>query len=176
MPGEPSGRAGSGMLIAAGIAAGLLYLAGAAALGTPLRAEDNGAAQLARTAAAKGCQAGPTDYVAGYFEPDDALSGVFWCRANLDDLDPQFLIIVVDQHSQRRMSCPDTMQSVNRPLGLRILRDAQVPLSWFHSPSDMAKTGPVGRYTTGPVIDTGDGGIGEQWICHDGAWLLHVYH
>ena len=61
-------------------------------------------------------------------------------------------------------------------LGLRILRDAQVPLSWFHSPSDWEKTGPVGRDTTGPIIDTGDGGIGEQWICHDGAWLLHVYH
>lgn len=157
-----------------------LVLAGAivagAGLVSGLEAESLNVAQLARTAAAKGCQAGPTDYVAGYFEPDDALSGVFWCRANLDDLDPQFLIIVVEQHARRRMSCPDTMQSVNRPLGLRILRDAQVPLSWFHSPSDWEKTGPVGRHTTGPIIDTGDGGIGEQWICHDGAWLLHVYH
>ena len=35
------------MLIAAGIAAGLLYLAGAVALGTPPRAEDNGAQVVA---------------------------------------------------------------------------------------------------------------------------------
>ena len=47
MPGEASGRAGSWMLIAAGIAAGLLYLAGAVALGTPPRAEDNGAQVVA---------------------------------------------------------------------------------------------------------------------------------
>lgn len=71
-----------------------LVLAGAivagAGLVSGLEAESLNVAQLARTAAAKGCQAGPTDYVAGYFEPDDALSGVFWCRANLDDLDPQF--------------------------------------------------------------------------------------
>jgi hypothetical protein len=157
-----------------------VLLAGAIAAGagpaSGLEAGGLDVAQLARTATAKGCKTGPTDYVAGYFAPDDTLSGVFWCRANLDDLDPQFLIIVVDQHSWRRMSCPHTMQSVNRPLGLRILRDAQVPLSWFHSPSDMAKTGPVGGYTTGPVIDTGDGGVGEQWICHDGAWLVYVYH
>jgi len=152
-----------------------VILAGAG-LATGLEAGSLDVAQLARAATAKGCKAEPTDYVPGYFGPDDTLSGVFWCRANLDDLDPQFLIVVVGQHPRRRMSCPDTMQSVNRPLGLRILRDAQMPLPWFHSPSDLAKTGPVGRHTTGPVIDTGDGGIGEQWICHDGAWLVHVYH
>lgn len=133
-------------------------------------------AQLARTAAAKGCQAPPTDYVAGYFGADDSLGGVFWCRANLDDLDPRYLIIVVDRDTGRRMSCPNTMESVNRPLGLRILRDVRVLLSQFHSPSEWAKVGPIGRFATGPVIDTGDGGIGEQWICYDGAWLVHVYH
>ena len=42
MPEELSGRAGSGMLIATAVAAGLLYMAGAMALGTPPRAEDNG--------------------------------------------------------------------------------------------------------------------------------------
>lgn len=25
-------------------------------------------------------------------------------------------------------------------------------------------------------LDAGSLGIGEQWICHEAAWLLHVYH
>ena len=131
---------------------------------------------VARLASAKGCRAEPSNYVAGYFETEDPLSGVFWCRANLDDLDPRYLIVVVDRHPGRRLSCPDTMESVNRPLGLWIVRDAQVPLSSFHFPSEWSRVGPVSRLATGPVIDTGDGGIGEQWICHEGAWLVHVYH
>lgn len=141
-----------------------------------LEARDLTVPELAEIAKAIGCKDEPSDYVAGYFRSDDRLSGVFWCRAKLDEFDPEFLIVVVDRHARRLLACPDAMVSVNRPLGLRILRDRQVPLSWFVPPYASAGTGPDGPYARGPLIDTGDESIGEQWICHEGAWIVHVYH
>lgn len=145
-------------------------------LATRLEANDPSTPQLSTTAKAKGCKDGPSDYVAGYFTPGDVLSGVFWCRSTLNEDDPHFLIVVIDRHAPRRLKCPDAMVSVNRPLGLRVLHAVQVPLSAFTAPAGSGKTRPTARFPTGPVIDTGDGGIGEQWICHEGAWHVRVYH
>ncbi|HKC06284.1 MAG TPA: hypothetical protein VKJ67_05455 [Methylomirabilota bacterium] len=40
----------------------------------------------------------------------------------------------------------------------------------------LALTGPSGQHTTGPIVDAVDGAVGEQWMCHQGAWLVRVHH
>lgn len=131
---------------------------------------------LANVATESGCTGEPTDYVLGYFSPADTLCGVFWCIRDEDAESDRFLIVVVSRHPRSHLRCPNVLRSVNRPQRLRILRDAKIPLSWFVVRDKPSQKGPAGRYTTGPVIDTGDDGSGEQWFCHSGAWLVRVYH
>ena len=38
------------------------------------------------------------------------------------------------------------------------------------------RAGPAGQVTTGPIVDAADGAVGEQWVCHQGAWLVRVHH
>ena len=134
------------------------------------------ASAVARLAAAKGCKGAPSEWVAGFFAPDDPLSGVFWCRVSGDDLDRRSLIVVVDRHAPRRSVCPEVIRSLNRPLGLRVSHTVEVPISWFSHPTTGAKSPPGSGLVRGPVIDTGDDGVGEQWICYKRAWRVRVYH
>jgi len=138
-------------------------------------ADDLAATWLVKVAKASGCKGEPTGYVSGYFSPDDKLSGVFWCTARPGADSDTHLIVVVDRHPGGRLKCPSILRSLNPPLQLRILRDKQLPLSWFVVRNNPSQEGPVG-YTSGPVIDTGDDGVGEHWFCHNGVWLVRVYH
>jgi len=151
-----------------------------ALLGTllPVRgaADDRAGISLANRATANGCKGEPTNYVSGYFSPDDKLSGVFWCTRDPEAESDRFLIVVVDRHPRGQLKCPNVIRSINPPQQLRILRDKRIPLSEFVVRNGPSKKGPAGQYTTGPVIDTGDDVIGEQWFCHKGGWLVRVYH
>jgi hypothetical protein len=148
----------------------------ALALWAPVEAGRLGASDVTGVAMAKGCKGGPSDWVAGFFAPDDALSGVFWCRVSGDEFDRRSLIVVIDRHVPRRIACPDVIRSINRPLGLRVLHEVEVPLSWFSHPTSGTKSRPGSGLVRGPVIDTGDDGAGEQWICYKSVWRVRVYH
>jgi hypothetical protein len=142
-------------------------------------AQDTAAASIQRLAKEKGCAGKPNDYVSGYFSPDDTLSGVFWCVPSTTNDKRRFLIVVVDRHAKRELRCPSVMVSINQPLGLRILRaegyvDAE--LSSFTVRDKPSATGPKGKYAVGPIVDTGDDRVGEQWFCHLGVWLVRVNH
>jgi hypothetical protein len=153
----------------------LLALLGVA---LPVRgaADDRAGISLANLAKASGCKGEPTSYISGYFSPDDKLSGVFWCTRDPEAESDRFLIVVVNRHPRSPLKCPSVLRSVNPPQQLRILRDKRIPLSEFVVRNKPSQEGPPGKYTTGPVIDTGDDAVGEQWFCHNGAWLVRVYH
>ena len=142
----------------------------------PVGAQD-AAASLQRLAKEKGCAGKPNDYVSGYFSPGDAMSGVFWCVPRNTNDTRRFLIVVVDRHATPQLRCPSALVSINQPLGLRILRgEGYVELSEFAVRNKPSMNGPKKKYAVGPIIDTGDDGVGEQWFCHNGAWLVRVYH
>ncbi len=131
---------------------------------------------LASVAKENGCKGEPTGYVSGYLSGEDKSTGVFWCVRDLDAEKDRILIVVVNRHPHGTLKCPNVLRSINQPQKLTILRDEKIPLSWFVVRDKPSQTGPAGRYTSGPVIDTGDDGVGEQWFCYKGAWLVRVYH
>ena len=86
------------------------------------------------------------------------------------------MIVVVDRHPTRRLECPSVIVAINEPTALRVLHDARLPLTAFVVRHEPWRTGPAGQVTTGPVVDAADGAVGEQWVCHQGAWLVRVHH
>jgi hypothetical protein len=58
----------------------------------------------------------------------------------------------------------------------RVLHDARLPLTAFVVRHEPWRTGPAGHVTSGPIVDAADGAVGEQWVCHQGAWLVRVHH
>lgn len=132
---------------------------------------------LLRLAQKSGCNGGPVEYVPGYFLPADTSSGVFWCRrAGKSYEEGRFLIVIVDRRGNQRHTCPPAVTSINQPKRLRILREEKIPLEWFADRDKPSVAGPSGQYAASPIIDTGDDGAGEQWVCHKGRWLVRVYH
>ena len=155
-------------------------LAAAIALGLPLAgatlAADRDPALL-RLAEQSGCGGRPLGYVTGYFGAADPASGVFWCRRDERHArDGRVLIVVVDRHSTPRLSCPSVIVAVNEPAELRVRHEQALPLSAFVVRDEPWRTGPVGQVTAGPIVDAVDGAVGEQWVCHQGAWLVRVHH
>ena len=155
-------------------------LAAALALGFPLAGPARGADQdpaLVRLAEQSGCGGLPLGYVAGYFEPADPASGVFWCRRDERYAqDGRVLIVVVDRHPTRRLSCQSVIVAINEPAELRVRHEQSLPLSAFVVRDEPWRTGPAGQVTAGPIVDAMDGAVGEQWVCHRGAWLVRVHH
>jgi hypothetical protein len=132
---------------------------------------------LVRLAEQSGCSGTPLGYVGGYFAPADPTSGIFWCRrAERYAEEGRVVIVVVDRHPARRLSCPSVIVAINEPSALRVLHDARLPLTAFVVRHEPWRTGPVGQVTSGPIVDAADGAVGEQWICHQGAWLVRVHH
>lgn len=133
--------------------------------------------QVARLARAVGCSTAPQDYVAGYWAGGDPSSGVFWCRRDERYVaDGRIVIVVVERRTPRRLACPPSVASINEPGGLRVLREERISLSSFVERDAPWRKGPAGSTPSGPVIDTGTAGSGEQWVCHRGVWLVRVYH
>ncbi|HET9854407.1 MAG TPA: hypothetical protein VFR53_05070 [Methylomirabilota bacterium] len=132
---------------------------------------------VARLAEQSGCSGTPLGYVAGYFAPADPVSGIFWCRRGESYAEEgRVVIVVVDHHPTRRLACPSVIVAINEPAALRVLHDARLPLTAFVVRHEPWRTGPAGQVTSGPVVDAADGAVGEQWICHQGAWLVRVHH
>lgn len=159
-------------------AAGLLLalLLGLSFAGAPLDAGSPEPA-LVRLAEQSGCSGTPLGYVAGYFSPADPASGIFWCRRGERYAgEGRVVIVVVDRHPTRRLACPSVIVAINEPAALRVLHDARLPLTAFVVRHEPWRTGPVGHVTSGPIVDAADGGVGEQWVCHQGAWLVRVHH
>ena len=120
-------------------------------LGLPLSAatlEADRDPALARLAEQSGCTGRPLHYAEGYFSPADPDSGIFWCRRD-------------ERHAQE---------------GRVVLHDARLPLTAFVVRHEPWRAGPAGQVTTGPIVDAADGAVGEQWVCHQGAWLVRVHH
>jgi hypothetical protein len=142
-------------------------------------AQDVAPEAIEQLAKQNGCAGKPTGYVSGYFSPRDTLSGVFWCVPRTTNDKRRFLIVIADRHAKRQLTCASVLVSINEPRRLRILRaegyiDAELSSFVVHDkPSVM---GPRGKYAAGPIIDTGDDAVGEQWFCHRGVWLVRVYH
>ena len=134
-------------------------------------------AALDQLAAQSGCSGRPLHYAAGYFSPADPDSGIFWCRRGERHAeDGRVVIVVVDRHPTPRLECPSVIVAINEPAALRVLHDARLPLTAFVVRHEPWRTGPAGQVTTGPVVDAADGAVGEQWVCHQGAWLVRVHH
>lgn len=153
---------------------GMVLVLGFALAGPAPAAED---AILLRLAEDNGCRGRPQGYVVGYFAPDDAASGVFWCpRDERFAREGRVVIVVVDRHPARRLACPSAIVAINEPAELRVLREPALPLSAFVVRHEPWRTGPPGQRTAGPVVDAVDGAVGEQWVCHRGTWLVRVYH
>ena len=161
------------MIRAAGLVLALL-------LGLPLAGATNEAGrdpELVRLAEQSGCSGMPRQYAAGYFSPADPDSGVFWCRrGERYAAEGRVVIVVVDRHATRRHACPSVIVAINEPVSLRVLHDARLPLTAFVVRHEPWRTGPAGQITSGPVVDAADGAVGEQWVCHQGAWLVRVHH
>ena len=62
------------------------------------------------------------------------------------------------------------------PAELRVRHEQSLPLSAFVVRDEPWRTGPAGQVTAGPIVDAVDGAVGEQWVCHRGAWLVRVHH
>jgi hypothetical protein len=132
---------------------------------------------LLRLAEQSGCTGGPLAYVPGYFAAGDAGSGIFWCRRGEAYAEQgRVVIVVMDRHQVRRLGCPSVIVAINEPSALRVVREPPLPLSAFVHRQEPWRTGPAGRHTSGPIVDATDGDVGEQWVCHDGEWLVRVYH
>jgi hypothetical protein len=133
--------------------------------------------RLVRLAQQSGCAGTPRGYVAGYFSPEDPASGIFWCRrGERYAAEGRVAIVVVDRHPTPRLSCPSVIVAINEPAGLRVLHDRTLPLTAFVVRHEPWRTGPAGQVTAGPIVDAVDGAVGEQWTCHQGTWLVRVYH
>jgi hypothetical protein len=149
-------------------------------LGLPLGdapLEANPDPTLVRLAEQSGCSGAPLGYVAGYFAPADPASGIFWCRRGERYAEEgRVVIVVVDRLPTGRLSCPSLIVAINEPAALRVLHDARLPLSAFVVRHEPWRTGPAGHVTAGPIVDAADGAVGEQWVCHQGAWLVRVHH
>ena len=103
--------------------------------------------------------------------------GVFWCRRDERYAhDGRVLIVVVDRHPTRRLSCQSVIVAINEPAELRVRHEHSLPLSAFVVRDEPWRTGPAGQVTSGPIVDAVDGAVGEQWVCHRGAWLVRVHH
>jgi hypothetical protein len=140
-------------------------------------AEGGDDAFLGRLARESGCDGPPRGYVPGYFSAQDDSSGVFWCRRDeRHAAEGRVVIVVVDRRPTRRLECPRTIVAINEPAALRVRHEPALPLSAFVVRHEPWRTGPPGQLTTGPVVDAVDGAVGEQWVCHRGAWLVRVYH
>jgi hypothetical protein len=127
---------------------------------------------LGHLAEQSGCSGTPLGYVAGYFAPADPASGIFWCRrGERYSEEGRVVIVVVDRHPT-----PSVIVAINEPAARRVLHDARLPLTAFVVRREPWRTGPAGQVTSGPVVDTADGAVGEQWVCHQGAWLVRVHH
>jgi hypothetical protein len=167
------GRGSALVLIAAWLAAALgvgLGLARPAATQSP-------DPTLLRLAEQSGCTGGPLAYVPGYFAAGDADSAIFWCRRGEAYADQgRVVIVVVDRHPVRRLGCPSVIVAINEPAALRVVREPMLPLSAFVHRQEPWRTGPAGLHTSGPIVDATDGHVGEQWVCHQGEWLVRVYH
>ena len=81
--------------------------------------------------------------------------------------------MVVDRHPTRRLSCPSVIVAINEPAALH---DARLPLTALVVRHEPWRTGPAGHVTSGPIVNAADGAVGEQWVCHQGAWLVRVHH
>jgi hypothetical protein len=150
----------------------------AAGLGLPsaTAAQSLGSALL-RLAEQSGCTGGPLAYAPGYFAAGDAGSGIFWCRRGEAYAEQgRVVIVVVDRHPARRLECPSVIVAINEPSALRVVREPPRPLSAFVHRQEPWRTGPAGLHTSGPIVDATDGDVGEQWVCHQGVWLVRVYH
>lgn len=140
-------------------------------------AEEGRDRALIRLGEQSDCSGKPLGYQPGYFSPDDPASGVFWCRRDERyAADGRFIIVVVDRHPTRRLECPPVIVAINEPSAVRVLRDQTLPLSDFVVRHEPWRKGPGGQSTAGPIVDAVDDGVGEQWVCHRGAWLVRVYH
>jgi hypothetical protein len=132
---------------------------------------------LTRLAEQSGCTDGPLDYVPGYFAPGDPDSAIFWCRRGEAYAEHgRVVIVVVDRHPVRRLGCPSVIVAINEPAALRVVREPMLPLSTFVHRQEPWRTGPAGLHTSSPIVDATDGDVGEQWVCHQGEWLVRVYH
>jgi hypothetical protein len=152
----------------------LVATAWALTMPAPATESDDHVARLARAA---GCSTAPQDYVAGYWVAGDPSSGVFWFRRDERYVaEGRIVIVVVERETPRRLACPPSVASINEPGGLRVLREERISLWWFVERDAPWIKGPAGSTTSGPVIDTGADGSGEQWVCHRGVWLVRVYH
>lgn len=155
-------------------------LAAAVALGLPLAGsalEADLDPALVRLAEQSGCGSRPLGYVTGYFEAADRASGIFSCRRDEGHArDGRVLIVVVDRHPTTRLSCPSVIVAINEPAELRVRHEPALPLSAFVVRDEPWRTGPPGQVTAGPIVDAVDGAVGEQWVCHQGAWLVRVHH
>ena len=150
----------------------------AAGLGLPsaTAAQSLGSALL-RLAEQSGCTGGPRSHVPGYFAAGDAGSGIFWCRRGEAYAEQgRVVIVVVDRHPVRRLACPSVIVGINEPFAWHVVQGPPLPLSAFVHRQEPCRTGPAGRHTTDPIVDATDGDVGEQWVCHDGEWLVRVYH
>jgi hypothetical protein len=132
---------------------------------------------LLRLAEQSGCTGGPRSHVPGYFAAGDADSGIFWCRRGEAYAEQgRVVIVVVDRHPVRRLGCPSVIVAINEPSALRVVHEPMLPLSAFVHRQEPWRTGPAGLHTSSPIVDATDGDVGEQWVCHQGEWLVRVYH
>ena len=157
----------------------VLTLAALAALQTHeqvLAQNDLASPSLEGVAKSKGCLKTPQNYVTGVLAPLDSESGVFWCEREAQDDEGRYLLVFIKRNREHALSCPDVVSSVNRPIRLAIRRVEQLHLSWFVYRDNPSQSGPETVVSNGSVVDTGDDGVGEQWYCYKGKWLVRVYH
>ena len=140
-------------------------------------AEERQDPALVRLAEQSGCSGTPRGYVPGYFSAGDPSSGVFWCRRGEGYAEQgRVVFVVVDRGPVKRLQCPNVIAAINEPGELRVLHGRPLPLSVFVVRHEPWRRGPAGQVTDGPIVDAVDGAVGEQWVCHQGMWLVRVHH
>jgi hypothetical protein len=109
-------------------------------------------------------------YVLGYLGGDRESSAAFWCtRLNAAE---KYLLVVVGKNNK----CPSEISWQNYPGGLTVLRGKKVGLSDFFERRNVTRRGPPGRYTAGPIIHSEYDGVGVEFYCNEGVWLVRQFH
>lgn len=108
-------------------------------------------------------------YVYGWITGDKENSAVFWCKKG----ERSYQLMFMPADAKQLGGCSAIIQSQNHPRGLSIETRSNLALNTFRYLADPKRTGPATVVPKAKVLVNTYDGVGEDYYCHKGQWLVY---
>lgn len=113
-------------------------------------------------------------YVLGWLPGNKEDSAVFWCKKK-DGGEKPYKLMFMPADPKQLGGCPAIIESRNRPRGLSIETRSRLALNTFRYLAKPQRTGPATVVPKAKVLVNTYDGVGEDYYCHKGQWLVYDY-